>query len=101
MKSNFSLKTEDKVIFSNYAVEKVGDFLKGDLIARSEMLEDGTCNAYVEADTSEYGIIRINTLYGELKTFFGVPYSLKHFVINGLDEHGKEFSKKINKSIEK
>ena len=101
VQSNFSIKTEDKVVFSNYAVEKVGDFLRGGLIARSEMLDDGTCNAYVEADTSEYGIIKINTLYGELKTFFGVPYSLKHFVISGLDEHGQSFSKKINKSIEK
>ena len=65
------------------------------------MLEDGTCDAYVEADTSEYGVIRIKSLYGDLKTFFGVPYKLNHFVINGIDEHGNEISKKINKSIEK
>ena len=65
------------------------------------MNEVGKCEAKILADTNEYGILTIHSIFGDLKTFFGIPYKVNHFVLEGLDEHGEVFKKKINKSLEK
>ena len=94
-------KTEDRVIFTNDAIKKVGTLLRNGLTATAGMTVDGKCEAKVLADTNEYGILTLTSIFGDLKTFFGIPYKVNHFVIEGLDEHGEVFKKKINKSLEK
>ena len=59
-------KTEDRVIFTIGAVKKVGSLLRNGLTATAGMNEVGKCEAKILADTNEYGILTIHSIFGEL-----------------------------------
>ena len=69
------------------------------MVIKSERGPGDECEAYVEADSNDFGVIRLKSLYGNMKLLLGVPYGVNYFEAKAIDEIGELISKKLNFKI--
>ncbi|MEE2744323.1 MAG: hypothetical protein VYD54_10465 [Bdellovibrionota bacterium] len=95
----FSEYSDDSVVFTNRALAIFGVLKNDEMVIKTERGSGDECEAYVEADSNDFGVIRLKSLYGNMKLLLGVPYGVNYFEAKAIDENGELISKKLNFKI--